>query len=364
MSTVSKIVLTGGPCGGKTTALCYLQQKLTEYGFCVFIVPESATLLMNAGITTQNRILELEDFQTAILNMTFQTENLIEAMAQKASPDKKVIIYDRGIMDAMAYMPKDMFEKIIAERKMTITEIRDGRYDAIFHLQTAAIDAPEFYTLENNSVRIETSEEARKVDGKILQSWIGCPHLRVVNNSTNFEHKLKKLLQEVCVVLGVPEPLEVERKFLVKHFDHDKMEHYQIIDIEQAYIISGSSVKEVRVRKRGQNGSFIYFQTTKKYHGYGERIETEHRISADEYIWSLRYKQPGTRIIQKQRTCFLYKGKYFELDVFKNLKKELCILEVELVHIDDNFELPSFIEITKEVTADKSFSNSALANIT
>ncbi len=35
-----KLVLTGGPCGGKTTALARLSSYLRERGFEVFTVPE------------------------------------------------------------------------------------------------------------------------------------------------------------------------------------------------------------------------------------------------------------------------------------------------------------------------------------
>ena len=44
--SISKIVLTGGPCAGKTTALSMIEQKLTEKGYKVIIVTESATEMM------------------------------------------------------------------------------------------------------------------------------------------------------------------------------------------------------------------------------------------------------------------------------------------------------------------------------
>lgn len=40
---IHKIVLTGGPCGGKSTGLSKIEQELTEKGYKVFIVPETAT---------------------------------------------------------------------------------------------------------------------------------------------------------------------------------------------------------------------------------------------------------------------------------------------------------------------------------
>lgn len=35
MAEITKIVLTGGPCGGKTSALGFLQKELTERGVAV-----------------------------------------------------------------------------------------------------------------------------------------------------------------------------------------------------------------------------------------------------------------------------------------------------------------------------------------
>ena len=47
---VSEIVLTGGPCAGKTTALAVLSQKLSDYGYQVLVCPETASLVINAGV--------------------------------------------------------------------------------------------------------------------------------------------------------------------------------------------------------------------------------------------------------------------------------------------------------------------------
>lgn len=41
--------------------------------------------------------------------------------------------------------------------------LRDGRYDGIFHLVTAASGAEEHYSLENNEARSESVEMARDV---------------------------------------------------------------------------------------------------------------------------------------------------------------------------------------------------------
>lgn len=46
---VSRILLTGGPCAGKTTAMAAISADLTQLGYKVLVVPEAATILMKGG---------------------------------------------------------------------------------------------------------------------------------------------------------------------------------------------------------------------------------------------------------------------------------------------------------------------------
>lgn len=46
---IYKIVITGGPCGGKSTSLSRIQEELGKKGFRVFSVPEIPTLVVQAG---------------------------------------------------------------------------------------------------------------------------------------------------------------------------------------------------------------------------------------------------------------------------------------------------------------------------
>lgn len=43
---IYKIVITGGPCAGKSTALTWIQNEYTKKGYTVIFVPESATELI------------------------------------------------------------------------------------------------------------------------------------------------------------------------------------------------------------------------------------------------------------------------------------------------------------------------------
>lgn len=81
-----------------------------------------------------------------------------------------VILCDRGLMDGGAYMPRSEFEQLIAENGLTTMTCREGRYEAVLHLVTAADGAEAFYTLENNVTRTETVDGAKHVRDHIYSS--------------------------------------------------------------------------------------------------------------------------------------------------------------------------------------------------
>jgi len=46
---IFRLVLTGGPCAGKTTAMTIIEERMRTRGFRTFIVPEAASLLISGG---------------------------------------------------------------------------------------------------------------------------------------------------------------------------------------------------------------------------------------------------------------------------------------------------------------------------
>lgn len=51
-----RICLTGGPCGGKTTASVALSERLSELGWRVWRVPEAANILISGGMLFYNSL--------------------------------------------------------------------------------------------------------------------------------------------------------------------------------------------------------------------------------------------------------------------------------------------------------------------
>ena len=51
MKKIFHLVLTGGPCAGKSTAITKVFDELTQKGYSVLIVPETATEIILSGVT-------------------------------------------------------------------------------------------------------------------------------------------------------------------------------------------------------------------------------------------------------------------------------------------------------------------------
>lgn len=50
MNQIKKIVLTGGPCAGKTTAMVKVIEHFSSLGYKVFTIPEVPTMFTQAGM--------------------------------------------------------------------------------------------------------------------------------------------------------------------------------------------------------------------------------------------------------------------------------------------------------------------------
>lgn len=363
MNQVQTICLTGGPCGGKSTSRAYISEKLANRGFYPLAIPEAPTLLMLAGLTPVGNAFDTATFQESVIKTMHALETTFVAAAKAAKHPRAVVICDRGIPDCAAYMPKEMYVSILNKLGLgSPIEVRDSRYEGVFHLRTAADGAEEFYTRANNAARLETIDEAKIKDQETLNAWLGHPHLKVIDNEgADFEKKLRKLDQSICRILGIPVPLEIERKYLLDPVELDSIDvPHEKIEIEQFYIQTRDPKIEVRVRKRGQNGHYVYYRTEKQKLRPGVRIETERFIDEDTYKRSHEYLLPGTGYVRKTRTCFVYMNQYFELDWVWSPKR-IWMLEIELTEERDRVLLPPFLKNVREVTDNPQYSNFALA---
>lgn len=364
MNNIKRIVLTGGPCAGKTTALVRINEHFASLGYKVFTVPEVPTMITQSG---WNYMTDNHDFyyegEKVILETQLELEDKVMRMAQTCK-EPCVIICDRGAMDISAYISPEMWNELTASCHTSTQELRNGsRYDAVLHLVSAADGAEKFYTTANNAQRYEKADEAglriaRELDKKVIQAWTGHPHLRVINNGEDFERKMNRVLREIAAVLELPQAIEEERKYIVKVSGElpDCIES----EILQTYLTSEPGC-EIRLRRRTTNGNVVNIHTTRKKLSATEELVTERQVSNALYESLLQQADPYRRAISKRRRSFIYQGQFFELDTYGSNLEGLVILETKGIERHEDLKLPPFLQIEQDITGDVSYYNPNLA---
>ncbi|XP_073845771.1 TRPL translocation defect 14 isoform X3 [Musca autumnalis] len=366
---VYKIVLTGGPCGGKTTGQSRLCTFFENLGWKVFRVPETATVLLSGGVKFSDLTeKEAYKFQENLIRTMIQIENTYFELG-KSSTRNCLIICDRGVMDASAYISKDKWEKMMASNNWNSIEMRDNRYNQILHLVSAANGAEEFYTTEEHACRSEGVELARELDYKSAAAWVGHPYFDVIDNSTNFETKMNRMIESVCQKLGIDigdrlQATSRKLKFLVATLPPDsEFPPFQDFDVEHHYLQSSGPKVQARLRKRGQNNHWSYIHTIRRPNVHGQsRIEVKTQLTQRDYINLLAQRDDAHFTIYKKRRCFLVNNQYFQLDIYKEPShprcKGLILLETYSSLSGEALLncLPKFLNIVKEVTGDPDYS--------
>ncbi len=195
-----------------------------------------------------------------------------------------------------------------------------------------------------------------------LNNWVGHQHIVCVKGADTNErfNDFARVFRHVC---GIPAPLEIERKFLIKYppiRELDVLNNCCAVDISQVYLDIPNA--NIRVRKRTVDGVCTCIRTEKSKITEMTRLETETIISQIEYDELIKYKYTDTETIEKIRYCLMHNGQYFEIDIFP-FWNDKAYLEAELISEDDTIELPPYIEVIKEVTADKRYTNKSLAGL-
>ena len=281
---VLKVALTGGPCGGKTTAIKTIEECFIERDYHVIIVPEAATILINSGIRPFGKNgLPMYEFQKYVMELQFRLEDLAEQAAEEIEKPT-IIVCDRGLLDDKAYVSDEEFSKLTKKFKTTTFELLN-RYDLVMHLVTAADGKEEFYTTANNEARTETPEEAREKDKRTLNAWLGHDNLKIIGNDTDFTEKITKTVKEIHNLLKTPYPIQKQEKYLVVDVDIDKLLSKKPVLIEIEQYIEETENGEIIYRKSTSHGETKYTKITKLDTSENkERIIKKKNISEEEYL--------------------------------------------------------------------------------
>lgn len=152
--------------------------------------------------------------------------------------------------------------------------------------------------------------------------------------------------------------LEIEHKYLIRMPSSQMLEMLSVSEIEQIYLKAEKG--SVRIRKRDFGNRTEYTYTVKHRLSDLTRTELEHEISAEEYLSLKRQIDPCRQMIRKKRYLYPFDGMLFEIDVFP-FWTDRALMEIELEDEEQLFRLPPAVAIVREVTSDRRYANSSLA---
>ncbi|HET9956782.1 MAG TPA: AAA family ATPase [Polyangiaceae bacterium] len=173
-----RIVLTGGPGGGKTTAADLFRREIGEG---VVVVPEAATLLFAGGFPRSSEFHAQRSVQRAIYHVQKNLEDV-----QSALYPERILLCDRGTIDGAAYWPEAPTGFFDAVGSTLEAEL--ARYDAVIFFESAAVGG---ISVEGgNPTRIESIEQALALDRRLRDIWAQHPRFVIVPHNPSFMKKI------------------------------------------------------------------------------------------------------------------------------------------------------------------------------
>ena len=156
--------------------------------------------------------------------------------------------------------------------------------------------------------------------------------------------------------------VEIERKYIIKMPDLELLKSqpdYSRSEILQIYLPSEKGETH-RIRQRIYDEIIVCTETKKIRIDNMSANEIEREISPLEFAALACNIKNGTIPIEKVRHTFIYENQLFEIDIFPQWTST-AIMETELDSREKKVEIPPFLEIIREVTGDKSYSNAAMS---
>lgn len=349
---VLNLVLTGGPCAGKTTALENIKKYLKERNIPCITVPETATELIKNGILPKKE--NILKFQSLVMKRQIEKEkDAIEYLFDNYRNNKLgVIIYDRGLFDNMAYLDsKEQFQKLLHKHHLTEIEALD-KYDMVLDLQSLASCKPEAYNFDqNNEARSEGIALAKELDEKTSNAWANHRNLKVISSKISLEEETKIILGYVDDLINDTSSTYIDR-FLIDDSASNLKKYLEkdYILITERYLDIDYHNYRYKISKRFKGGRSFIGEVYKEYNGKRVTVLSE-RIS-DYDVTSILSRFDTLSTITKKEINFVENGLLYRLniyddkillEVYRNTKEEELILPEDLIVQDklndDNYNI-------------------------
>ena len=161
--------------------------------------------------------------------------------------------------------------------------------------------------------------------------------------------------------------MEIEYKYLIRFPDVEMLKtkpDYKCEEMTQLYIDLPQNLSEhgtrCRIRRVKDKDGIRYIRTFKESVTDMTRIEIEDEISEEEYTFLSQFIRNGYSPIHKHRHSFSLFGFVYEVDIFP-FWNDRAYLEIEVDSENTKPPIPDFIGIIKDVTTDKRYRNTSLA---
>jgi len=178
MPAYRRIVMTGGPGGGKSSLIRELRAE-DPHAERWLEVPEAASLLMSAGLVAGQK-----PFQIAVVHLQMALEeNIMEGAGGRGSPER-VLLCDRGTVDSFSYWRLAGWdEQEFFDVTQMSYEKHLRRYDGVIHMQTTAIGTESAYKSGPDTPRLEPPSEAIEIDAQCARAWQGHERWALIENA-------------------------------------------------------------------------------------------------------------------------------------------------------------------------------------
>ncbi len=321
--SAKNIVITIVDCREKSGIIKYLSKELETEGV--------KACFIESGFDS-----EITDQQFAGVAL----KHLNDLKVSKEDKENSLYVFFSGIPDVLCYFSKNKYNELLKLCKLNEVIARE-QYGAVFFVD---------------------GENVEKNSQNKTGAWVGHNHMRIIGRNNDFSNKVKQLKEEILFYLGIPESLEIERKFLIEYPDIKKLEsmyNCRGVEIEQIYLVPKEGCNR-RIRMRGEKGNYIYYLTEKRKISELVRMETERIICKEEYTKLKEEADSRCKPIVKTRYCLAENDMYWEIDVFP-FWNDKALMEIELLREDQSYVLPGCTKVIRDVTREDDYTNRALS---
>lgn len=327
---IYKVVLTGGPCAGKTTILKEVNKYLKKENIPFVTIPETATELIINGITPNS--MKAYDFQKKVIKSQLNKEREAEDYLNNhfANQDKCVIIYDRGIYDNAAYLNAIDFQKLLFDTNLMGISILDS-YDMILDLLSVAVCKKEAYNLSNEA-RSETIQEAAIIDNKTSNAWANHYNLKLLSSKNTVEEQTQTVINYINNLFDGVEN-QIKTKFLIDESNSDLSIY--------------NNIESLHVNE--------YYFDTELPKDYNFVISTKHKYDSS-YILEIYQEKNNQKVIVYNKNINYNTFNYIcqKYQIIKKInKKEINFIDNQTFYKISIYSDKAFIEIQNNTLSDE-----------